>query len=443
VYLTGSHTWTNLKDIGTSDPPAAFNFAGYLETLLRYHHNFFRLWSWELTTYTYDGPLKYAVPSPWQRVGPGTALDGKPKFDLSVFNEEYFDRLRARVASARDRGVYVSIMLFEGHALQASRPPWCWSGHPFNARNNVNGIDGDPNQDGRGLEIHTLHIPSVTALQEAYVRRVIDTVNDLDNVLYEIANESHSSSNAWQLHMVDFIHAYETRRPKQHPVVFTGAWGYDGSELWKSRAEAISPGWPHPNATLVPYRDAPPANNGTKVIFNDTDHLWGAGGTREWVWKSFLRGLNPIFMDPYDDVVNGEVGVWRQSVALLRIRLHHLRQLAAGRSVESIGWKESIRRNMGYTRTYALRINLAAMVPRNDLATSRYCLANPGREYLVYIPHGGAVEVDLSAARGIMSVEWFSPQTGGTSPGAPIPGGTRRAFRAPFNGDAVLYLKTT
>ena len=35
------------------------------------------------------------------------------------------------------------------------------------------------------------------------------------------------------------------------------------------------------------------------------DHLWGIGGNRAWVWKSFTRGLNPIFMDPYDGLVLG------------------------------------------------------------------------------------------------------------------------------------------
>ena len=30
----------------------------------------------------------------------------------------------------------------------------------------------------------------ITAIQEAYAKKVIDTVNDLDNVLYEISNES-------------------------------------------------------------------------------------------------------------------------------------------------------------------------------------------------------------------------------------------------------------
>jgi len=59
VYLTGSHVWSNLKDMGTEDPPA---------------------------------PL-----------------------DFGRFNPDYFGRLHDRVAAAGERGIYVSVMLFEGH----------------------------------------------------------------------------------------------------------------------------------------------------------------------------------------------------------------------------------------------------------------------------------------------------------------------------------------
>ena len=47
VYLTGSHTWASLQDIGLSNPPPAFDFTGYLDFLDRHHHNFIRLWRWE------------------------------------------------------------------------------------------------------------------------------------------------------------------------------------------------------------------------------------------------------------------------------------------------------------------------------------------------------------------------------------------------------------
>jgi hypothetical protein len=83
VYLTGSHTWANLQDLGFADPPPAFDYAAYLEFLTRHHHNFMRMWRWELPRWTEsDGRVRYCSPQPWKRVGPGTALDGKPRFEL-------------------------------------------------------------------------------------------------------------------------------------------------------------------------------------------------------------------------------------------------------------------------------------------------------------------------------------------------------------------------
>ena len=51
------------------------------------------------------------------------------------------------------------------------------------------------NGDGEGAEIHTLQVPPrITEFQHAYARKVVDTVNGLDNVLYEIGNELHTGS---------------------------------------------------------------------------------------------------------------------------------------------------------------------------------------------------------------------------------------------------------
>ncbi len=101
VYLTGSHTWANLQDIGLRDPPPAFDFPGYLDFLERHHHNFVRLWCWEFPQWAEKNKQQqfYCTPQPWQRTGPGEALDGKPKFDLERFHEEYFERLRSRVVA--------------------------------------------------------------------------------------------------------------------------------------------------------------------------------------------------------------------------------------------------------------------------------------------------------------------------------------------------------
>jgi hypothetical protein len=113
---------------------------------------------------------------------------------------------------------------------------------------------------------------------------------------------------------------------------------------------------------------------------------------------------------------------------------------------------------MGYTLKLAERIDLKSMVPRDDLASSKYCLADDGVAYLVYLPSdpGGArwqrlyarliawlgltVTVDLRAARGPLAVEWFDPNLGAAIAAGTTEGGGSRTFRAPFWGDAVLYI---
>jgi len=45
----------------------------------------------------------------------------------------------------------------------------------------------------------TMNAPNtITNYQDAYVRKVIDTVNDLTNVLWEISEEAPGNSTWWQ-----------------------------------------------------------------------------------------------------------------------------------------------------------------------------------------------------------------------------------------------------
>lgn len=411
VYLSGAHTWPNLKDMGAADPPKPFDYDGYLDFLTARNHNFIRLWTWELFRHIdAEGSTVYAAPFPWPRTGPGEALDGKPRFDLSRFDEAYFDRLRTRVRAAGEKGMYVSVMLFEGWGLQFAGE--AWQGHPFNRSNNINGIDGDPDGDGKGLEVHTLAAPAITRIQEAYVRKVVDAVNDLDNVLYEISNEAGPYSTEWQYHMIRFVKEYERTKPKQHPVGMTFQYeGGSNQALFDSPADWISP---NPEGG---YTDDPPAADGRKVILADTDHLWGIGGNQAWVWKTFCRGMNPLFMDPY----------------------HHETFYRDDTGMLDPQW-DPIRNSLGYTRRFAGRMDLSKARPAGELASTRYCLAYPGHQYLVFLPEGGSVTVDLSGGRGEFAAEWFSPSSGETVAAAPASGGAEQAFTAPFLGEAVLYL---
>jgi collagenase-like protein with putative collagen-binding domain/uncharacterized protein DUF6298/Big-like domain-containing protein len=416
IYLTGAHTWPSFQDVGLTDPPAAFNWTGFLDFLQGHHLNFMLLYRWEQAKWSAEIPNDlWLDPTAYLRPGPGTALDGKPKFNLIQFNPAYFARMRQRVIEAGRHGVYVAIMLFNGWSIDDKQlgigNPW--RGHPFHRDNNINGIDGDPDRDGFGTETHTLQTPAVTALQEAYARHVVDAVNDLDNVLYEISNESPGGSEAWEEHMIEYIKGYEAGKPKQHPVGMSALWrNGNNADLFASSADWIAPNGPTGDPLVA---------DGRKVIINDTDHLCGICIDESWVWKSFTRGLNPVLMDPFDGAYPPTAGHYNLS---------------------DPGW-ELVRTNLGYTLTYATRLNLVAMQPRGDLASTGYCLANAvaqGAAYLVYLPTGGTVTVDLSAASGSLTIEWFDPSTGQTTAGGTTPAGAVLPFTAPMSGDAVLYI---
>jgi hypothetical protein len=108
----------------------------------------------------------------------------------------------------------------------------------------------------------------------------------------------------------------------------------------------------------------------------------------------------------------------------------------------SSDWLEVVRKQLGYVLEWSRRLDLAALVPAGQLASSGYCLAKPGSEYLAYSPTGKELTMDLTEAKQTFAVTWFELGTGQTAPAADIQGGDKAVLRSPFtSGDAVLHLK--
>jgi hypothetical protein len=425
VYLTGSHTWLNCQDGGPREPVTPFDNGAYLDILARHHHNFVRLWVWEGTAWVWSRPddFKVLMPEIFVRTGPGNARDGRAKFDLTKFNQAFFDRVRQRAVEAGRRGIYVGVKFFEGFSVSSKQSkdakvkiPSPWWSHPFHQDNNVNGVNGDPDGDDDGREIHTLQMPDVTRLQEAYVRKLIDTVNDLDNVIFEICNEGAGASTAWQYHFIQVVRDHERNKPKQHLVWMSYQWdGQDEGEnqtLFDSSAEVIAPSAP---PEWRKYKTNPPVASGAKVMLLDTDHIDPENRQKaHWVWMAFTRGNHTLFMDdPLENVMTG-----RPMKGAAETRLA-----------------------MSVTSRLARRVNLAALRPTDDPehCSTTFCLRDPGREYVVYQPCASEFTVEL--AEGSYEAEWIHPTEGRlleTSLFSVKDG--KQEFTAPMLGPIVLYL---
>lgn len=415
LWLTGSHTWATLQERRLPETPE-FNYDRYLDWMVSFGHNFLRMWTWEHATWMQFSPGRLVYyPTIYKRTGPGEALDGEPKFDVTKFNPEWFKRLRERVEKAGKKGIYVSVMFFQGFSIcKNGGSPYsflAYNGHPFHKDNNINGIDGSPDGSGTGEQVHTLDVPAITELQKQFITKVIDTVGDFDHVLWEIANEAHAGSVEWQYHLVDFVHELESSRDKQHPVGMTGA-PVTTSQCMASNAEWISPN--HEGG----FRGEMPIADGTKVVLVDTDHVapWDAYVDKTWPWRSLTRGHNFILMDPYMDARYGSP------------------------RVPVLDW-DWIRAQMGHALRLSRQIDLTNALPHPELCSTTHCLANPGKEYLAYQPKHRPFTLDLSAASGTLKVTWINEATGELVDGGTIEGGATRELEIPFFGGAGVVVK--
>jgi len=467
IYLTGSHIWNNLQDgMGPGATCAAaaepFDYAGYLAFLKQRGHNFIRLWRWEqFKSQAAGGGFHLCMtPQPWERTGPGVAKDGKPKFDLSKLDQSYFDRLRKRVIDAGKEGIYVAVMFFDGWALHLSPSPDNVEGHPFHEANNVNGARVRSIVDYNVLPLE----PTVQAFQETYIRKLVDVLHDLPNVLYEVANESSGggsvdenfakalgitgpidwgNSTQWQYWVIDVVRRYENERGyTHHPMGITMQFPVAdqtkvNEPLNASQAEWISPGYDdeifkdgqHPMAPGSPpsrwYADPPPAD-GSKVVITDTDHYAPGKGDALWAWKSFLRGHHPILMD--FGLIGGP---------------NPANTNAESPGVPSFASSEHARLAMGDTRRYAERIGLIDMRPSTDVSSTRYALAHAGNEYLILQPDRSGAPFSVTLPAGSYAAEWFRVNERRTADGGTVNARTDgpQQFTPPVSGPIVLYLR--
>src|SRR6185503_7837391 len=155
-------------------------------------NNFYRHW---VTSYWLYDTLTHR-----QRLSPFLLTNDKDRWDLRLYNENYFERLRYVLASARRHGIIVQLTIFDCPGLKADYfggdPSKRWSLNPWNVNLNVNGVivpgegeaDGIPGFFERDNTV-------LAALQDAFARHVVSQTRDFSNVFYEIINEPTSDTS--------------------------------------------------------------------------------------------------------------------------------------------------------------------------------------------------------------------------------------------------------
>jgi hypothetical protein len=149
---------------------------------------------------------------PWKRSSEEGYRYGGNKFDLSQWNDAYFDRLEKFVSTANSKDIFVKYIffapIFDDHK---------WSGTPFNPANNVN----SPYAQVQPKDVYTLDKNQwLLDLQKELIDRVTPILSKYPNVIYEVTfnGDPYWVDYDWYSYMHNYL-LEQMPEPKK-PVVF-------------------------------------------------------------------------------------------------------------------------------------------------------------------------------------------------------------------------------
>jgi len=197
-----------------------FDYVAYFDALKAYGMNYTRIYPgflFEPMGKFMKGNTLGAKPSslvlPWARSNtPGYPLGGN-LFDLDKWDPAFFKRLRDFVAKAAARGIVVEIAFYNAQYGDT------WPMSPLYYENNIQGEGRCDYEDAQ-----TLQHADVVRREDDYVRKIIQEVNDFDNVILEICDEPYLTgtpielAGPWIAHNVEVIKKAESTLPKKHLI---------------------------------------------------------------------------------------------------------------------------------------------------------------------------------------------------------------------------------
>ena len=317
---------------------------------------------------------------------------GEDKYDLTQWNEAYWERLTLFLDESSKRNIIVQLTLWDQFDIGGRR----WDRHPWNPERNINMQPGT--WKGREDFYSTVDRNASDELdfQEKYIDKLLSVCLKYDNVLYNINNES-SESGGWENFWADYIKKAAAKAGKEAYV----------TNMQLSAANAVR----HvmSNGDIFDFVDISQNNQDSK----------GAKGKAHWDNLMFYRekigSFGPMPMNNVkiygasDGNKNYSAGseteaidrFWRNIIGGCASARFH-RPSSPDRPWGS-GLNERVQTNLKALNMLLEKFDIFASTPHNDLLSpcvsvpsmmEAYASANIGQQYAIYFPQG-RYKIDL------------------------------------------------
>ncbi len=332
-------------------------------------------------------------------------------YDLNQWNPEYWRRFQELLELSSEREVIVQVEVWATFDFYREN----WDNNPFNPRNN-NNYTAERTRLPLEVPTHPIYcdnpffwsVPShlnnmaLLQYQQAFVDKLLSYSLAYDHILYCIDNET-SVTSEWGRFWSEYIRKKAAEMGKTVHV----------TEMWDP--------WDLDHISHRETFDHPETYSFVEISQNNHQR-----GQNQWdnglyqINKLHLAGnLRPVNnIKTYGNFMGQHGGGTHNGIqSFIRSTLFGSAAVRFHRPTSGLGLSDTAQAVIQSMRMATDRIDFFNAEPHNELLLERkeneaYCRAVPGKDYLVYFPEAGAVELKLSASESGLRVEQLEILTG-------------------------------
>ncbi|MGV8095008.1 MAG: cellulase family glycosylhydrolase [Mangrovibacterium sp.] len=401
-----------------------FDYQSYLKTLAKNGLNLTRLFSGTYVEapgafnikYNSLGPAENRYLPPWARSNISGYLHGGNKFDLDKWDPEYFERLKDFVETASQYDIVVEVVLFSSIYTEDN-----WRYNPFHPENNINGTP-----DIRFQEISTTNDSDILEYQKKVVRKIVNELNDYDNIYFEIQNEpwadhpdstwllhdnlepkefrnagtfwknrvdlANDASLKWQEIIVGIIADEESRLPKKHLIAQNYCNFLYPLKHVDPNVSILNFHYALPEAVTLNYGYNLPVSFDESGFSGSEDNSY-----RRQAWRFLMKG---------GAVFNG-----------LDFSFYPGQEDGSGENSASGGGSPALRRQLGVLKNFLEGFDFVRMSPDHQTMIHSpglfpAVLSEKGKNYAVYLEGENDATLLMDLPKGKYNVRWLNVLTG-------------------------------
>ena len=384
------------------------------------------------------GPL---LAQPWGRSGLGKAWDGLTWYDLLKFNPWYFRRLKQFADLCDRKGTILLHNFYMQHALLETNAHY--ADFPWRPVNCIQKTDL-PDRTPAANAFYDVSHPLRRKLHRAYIRKCLDVLGRNTNVIH-LCSQEYTGGVEFMRFWLDTVFEWEARTGRDVHVAVSGSKDVLDAILAdpvrgpKVESLGLRYWWYLPNGRLH-------APKGGRQM--PGRYAGGAGSAKTTPWQIHRQVREYRRKYPDKGILHTINADRRQTCAVLMgggsllVRCLQYTDRNETKYVAPAG-VEHIRPTYDFLRTHLAEALLTARPAKlTDRPQENWCLADPGRTYLIYALRGGTIRLNLAGAQGQFECRWFNPHNGALTRAsrAQLAGGKTVVFQAPSLDDWFLLL---